>query len=96
MKNITYCKYCNVPEIVDLRVKFFTGNELKRVLGENARSFIEGILSVRQGTPHLYCIQTKKLSCLKSGLEFDMNDILYEFKNLHHFQDSLTFGVKAV
>ena len=27
----------------------------------------------------------KKLSCLKSGVEFDMNDILYEFKNLHHF-----------
>ena len=38
----------------------------------------------------------QKLSCLKSGVEFDMNDILYEFKNLHHFQDSLTFGVKAV
>ena len=33
----------------------------------------------------LYCIHTKKLSCLKSGVEFDMNDILYEFKNLHHF-----------
>ena len=32
-----------------------------------------------------YCIYTKKLSCLKSGVEFDMNDILYEFKNLHHF-----------
>ena len=44
----------------------------------------------------LYCIHTKKLSCLKSGVEFDMNDILYEFKNLHHFKDSLTFGVKAV
>ena len=25
-----------------------------------------------------------------------MNDILYEFKNLHHFKDSLTFGVKVV
>ena len=25
-----------------------------------------------------------------------MNDSLYEFKNLHHFKDSLTFGVKAV
>ena len=25
-----------------------------------------------------------------------MNDILYEFKNLHHFKDSLTFGVKAI
>ena len=25
-----------------------------------------------------------------------MNDILYEFKNLHHFLDSLTFGVNAV
>ena len=45
--------YCNVPEIVDLGVKFFSDNKLKRVLGENARSFIEGILSVRQGTPHL-------------------------------------------
>ena len=32
-----------------------------------------------------YCIHTKKLSCLKSGVEFDMNDILYEFKSLHHF-----------
>ena len=45
---------------------------------------------------YLYCIHTKKLSCLKSGVEFDMNDILYEFKNLHHFKDSLTFGVKVV
>ena len=25
-----------------------------------------------------------------------MNDIFYEFKYLHHFQDSLTFGVNAV
>ena len=33
----------------------------------------------------LCCIHTKKLSCLKSGVEFDMNDILYEFKNLDHF-----------
>ena len=33
----------------------------------------------------LYCIHTKKLSCLKSGAEFYMNDILNEFKNLHHF-----------
>ena len=32
-----------------------------------------------------YCIHTKKLNCRKSGVEFDMNDILYEFKNLHHF-----------
>ena len=47
-----YILYCNVPEIVDSRVKFFTGNKLKRVSGENARSFIEGILSVRQGTSH--------------------------------------------
>ena len=30
------------------------------------------------------CIHTKKISFLKSGVEFDMNDILYEFKNLHH------------
>ena len=48
-----YILYCNVPEIVDLRVQFFTGNNLTRVSGENARSFIEDILSVRQGTPHL-------------------------------------------
>ena len=27
----------------------------------------------------------QKLSCLKSGVEFDMNDILNEFKYLHHF-----------
>ena len=33
----------------------------------------------------LYCIHTKKLNCLKSGVEFDMNDNLYEFKYLHHF-----------
>ena len=33
---------------------------------------------------------------VKSGVEFDMNDIFYEFKYLHHFQDGLTFGVKAV
>ena len=33
----------------------------------------------------LYCIHTKKLSRLKSGVEFDMNDIFYEFKYLHHF-----------
>ena len=45
---------------------------------------------------NINCIHTKKLSCLKSGAEFDMNDSLYEFKNLHHFKDSLTFGVKAV
>ena len=45
---------------------------------------------------HLYFIHTKKLGCLKSGAEFDMNDILYELKNLHHFKDSLTFGVNAV
>ena len=44
----------------------------------------------------LYCIHTKKLSCLRSGVEFDMNDIFYEFKYLHHFLDSLTFGVNAV
>ena len=28
----------------------------------------------------LYCIHTRKLSCLKSGVEFEMNDIFYEFK----------------
>ena len=33
----------------------------------------------------LYCIHTKNLSRLKSGVEFDMNDIFYEFKYLHHF-----------
>ena len=32
----------------------------------------------------LYCIHTKGLSRLKSGVEFDMNDIFYEFKYLHH------------
>ena len=31
------------------------------------------------------CIQTKKLSCLRSDVEFDMNGIFYEFKKLHHF-----------
>ena len=38
-----------------------------------------------------YCIHTKNLSCLKSGVEFDMNDILYEFKNLHQFLRQLNF-----
>ena len=33
----------------------------------------------------LYRIHTKKLSCLKSGVEFDMNDIFYEFKYLLYF-----------
>ena len=32
----------------------------------------------------------QKLSCLKSVVEFDMNDILYEFKNLHHFYTNYT------
>ena len=32
-----------------------------------------------------FCVHTKELSCLKSGVEFDMNDIFYEFKYLHHF-----------
>ena len=41
---------------------------------------------------YIYCIHTKKLSCLKSGAEFYMNDILNEFKNLH----LLTFDMKAV
>ena len=44
----------------------------------------------------LYCIHIKTLSCLRSGVEFDMNGIFYEFKYLHHFKDSLTFGVNAV
>ena len=39
----------------------------------------------KTGASFLYCIHTKKLSCLKSGVEFDMNDNLYEFKYLHHF-----------
>ena len=34
---------------------------------------------------HLYYIHSKKLNCLRSGVEFDMNDIFYEFKYLHHF-----------
>ena len=33
----------------------------------------------------LYCIRTKKLSCFSSGVEFDMNDIFYEFKYLRYF-----------
>ena len=33
----------------------------------------------------LYRIHTKTLSCLKSGVKFDMNDIFYEFKYLHYF-----------
>ena len=33
----------------------------------------------------LHCIHTKKLSCLRSSVEFDMNDIFYEFKYLRHF-----------
>ena len=33
----------------------------------------------------LHCIHTKKLSRLKSGVEFEMNEIFYEFKYLHHF-----------
>ena len=45
---------------------------------------------------NLYCNHTKKLSCLISGVEFDMNDIFYEFKYLHHFLDSLSFGVNPV
>ena len=44
----------------------------------------------------LYCIHTKKLSRLKSGEDFDVNDMFYEFKYLHHFWDRLTFGVNAV
>ena len=45
----------------------------------------------------LYCIHTKKLSCLKSGVEFDMNHILYEYKELTPFLRQLNFsGVNAV
>ena len=33
----------------------------------------------------LYCIHIQKLSCLRSGVKFDTNDIFYEFKYLHHF-----------
>ena len=45
-------------------------------------------------TPHshqklsclIYFIHNKKLNCLKSGVESDMNDIFYEFKySIHHF-----------
>ena len=43
------------------------------------------LVSVATHIADLYCIHTKKLTCLKSGVEFDMNDILYEFKYLHHF-----------
>ena len=38
----------------------------------------------------------QKVSCLKSGIELGMNDIFYEFKYLHHFEGSLTFGVNVV
>ena len=63
-----------------------------RMKDPNAKS-----LAIRQNVPcDLYCIQTKNLSCLKSGVEFDMNDIFYEFKYLHHFYDSLMFGVNAL
>ena len=48
-----YILCCNVLEIVNLRVKFFKGNNLTRVSGKNGRSFTEDILSVRQGTTHL-------------------------------------------
>ena len=48
-----YILYCNVPEIVDLRVEFFKGNKLTRVSGENAKPFTEDILSISLGTPHL-------------------------------------------
>ena len=47
-------------------------------------------------TDYIYCIHTKTLSCLRSSVEFDMNDIFYEFKYSHHFQESLPFGVNAV
>ena len=39
----------------------------------------------------LYCIHTKKLSCLRSGVEFDMNDIFYEFKYLQPLLRPLNF-----
>ena len=48
-----YILYCNVPEIVDLRVEFLKGNKLTRVSGENAKPFTEDILSISLGTPHL-------------------------------------------
>ena len=41
--------------------------------------------NLRQCKQLLYCIHTKKLSYLKGGVELDMDDILYGFKNLHHF-----------
>ena len=59
---------------------------------ETAAMFVH--LSISQGFKYLrfatdvtdlYRIHTKKLSCLKSGVEFYMNDILNEFKNLHQF-----------
>ena len=38
-----------------------------------------------QSLLNLYYIHTKTLNYLRSGVEFDMNDIFYEFKHLHYF-----------
>ena len=60
------------------------------------QSWIVSTGTKQKNRGYLYCIHTKKLSCLESGAGFDMNDIFYDFKSLHHFQDRLTFGVNAV
>ena len=69
------------PEIYTDRVKL-DGSHLGQKPGAKEsvsfRSFLDLILHSHQ-----------KLSCLKSGVEFDMSDIFYEFKYLHHFYESL-------
>ena len=40
---------------------------------------------------YLYCIHTKKLNCLRSGVEFHMNDIFHEYKYLTPLLRQLNF-----
>ena len=69
----------------------YASSKVDYSVGENIYMFSsDKNLNIRSGTVGynnriLYCIHTKKLSRLKSGVEFDMNDIFYEFKCLHHF-----------
>ena len=61
-------------------------DEVMRVCATEDKTVIVVVPSYRSVSRNLlYCIHTKKLSCLKSGVEFDMNDNLYEFKYLDHF-----------
>ena len=66
-----------VLNIFDIRFSLFQANkhEKLQIMCQNLRYLIVT----------LYCIHTKKLHCLRSGVEFDMNDIFYEFKYFHHF-----------